>query len=400
MLNPAAEISPVRENTDTSDSGSANVRAFTGRPHGQANGSPRFEQGHTPREEPISRQVVDSGTDGVLAGFAADVRAGLGHPGQKSLPSSYLYDAVGSALFETITVLPEYGVTRAEERLLNRHAEHIAAAFVESDARTEPSKTQGSPAHGFKPRSSLRRVVELGSGTGTKTRLILEALAQYGEIVYCPIDISKTALEQCCRSLADIPNVRIEPFESDYLAGLEAVRRERPEGEQTLLLFLGSTIGNFPKEAAAIFLAKLRASLQGGDALLLGTDLLKPEDVLLRAYDDEIGVTAAFNRNVLSRMNRELGANFALDGFEHVARFNPQARSVEMHLRSRHAQDVHIEAADLHVSFAPDETIWTESSHKYDSEDAMQMGRDAGFAPLAQWRDTAWPFAETLLAVR
>jgi len=375
MLNSAVEMSPDNEKTEARTASLAAVHASKARPRDQGLGND-LSSGS------------ERASNGVLSSFAADVRAGLGQPGQKCLPSSYLYDAVGSALFETITVLPEYGVTRAEERLLLRHAQHIAAAFIEGDVRAS------------KPKASTRRVVELGSGTGTKTRLILEALARYGEIVYCPIDISKTALEQCCRSLAGIPNVRIEPFEYDYLAGLEAVQRQRAIGEQTLLLFLGSTIGNFQKDAAMSFLSALKAKLQAGDALLLGTDLLKPEDVLLRAYDDEVGVTAAFNRNLLARMNRELGADFVLDAFVHVARFNPHARSVEMHLQARHAQYVHIAAADLDVSFTANETIWTESSHKYDSEDAMQMGRDAGFVPVKQWTDTAWPFAETLMVVQ
>jgi dimethylhistidine N-methyltransferase len=375
MLNSAVEVSRDDEKTYPTADARAGASAPKLRPQDQRSGS-----------DPS--RVSEGASTGVLSTFAGDVRAGLGQPGQKSLPSSYLYDAVGSALFETITVLPEYGVTRAEERLLQRHAQHIAAAFVEGDVRA--ATTRAEP----------RRVVELGSGTGTKTRFILEALAQYGEIVYCPIDISKTALDQCCRSLADIPNVRIEPFEDDYLAGLASVSKKRPAREQTLLLFLGSTIGNFPKDAALSFLAALKANLQKGDALLLGTDLLKPEEILLRAYDDEVGVTAAFNRNLLARMNRELGADFSLDGFIHVARFNPDARSVEMHLQARHAQDVHIAAANLDVSFTANETIWTESSHKYDREDAMQMGRDAGFVPVKQWTDTAWPFAETLLAVQ
>lgn len=322
-----------------------------------------------------------------LAAFAADVRTGLSASGQKSLPSSYLYDEVGSALFEVITALPEYGVMRAEERVLTRHGGRIAQAFraaASSSGATAPV-----------------RVIELGSGTGRKTRLILEALARDGApVTYCPIDISGSALAQCCRAMAHIDGVHVEPFESDYLAGLAAASAARRAGEATMVLFLGSTIGNFPRLAAADFLRSIRAALHAGDALLLGADLLKPVDELLRAYDDPIGVTAAFNLNLLARINRELDATIAIDGFVHEARFNAEARSVEMHLRAVRAQDVVIHAADVSVAFQPGETIWTESSHKYLTDDIAQMGREADFDLSAQWVDEVWPFAETLLIAR
>src|SRR5215470_13897880 len=251
--------------------------------------------------------------------FAAEVRTGLTRPGQKELPSKYLYDAVGSALFEVISVLPEYGLTRADERLLRRHSEDIVA-------RLRPPTV----------------VAELGSGSGKKTRWMLEALSRHQHISYCPIEISRTALTMCERELGDIDSVSIVGFEREYLDGLLEVAARRRKGEQLLVLFLGSTIGNFEHPADLKFLRNMRDILQAGDALLLGTDLQKPIDQLLQAYDDSLGVTAAFNLNMLERINRELDADFNLQQFEHVARFNQDKSSVEMHIRSRKRQTVSV----------------------------------------------------------
>lgn len=305
--------------------------------------------------------------------FAREVRAGLAASPQKYLPSKYLYDEVGSALFEAITVLPEYGVTRAEERLLRRHARDIAAGLAQP-----------------------LRVAELGSGSGKKTRYLLEALGAIRPTVYCPIEISPSALQLCQRELADLKQVSIVGYQSDYLAGLAEASTARRQTEALCVLFLGSTIGNFETAAAVGFLRSLRALLRPGDQLLLGCDLIKPIPDLLLAYDDPAGVTAAFNKNLLARINRELDANFDLKHFDHVARFNPQASSVEMHLRARTAHRVEIRAADVSVSFAEGETIWTESSHKYRIEQVLQMGRDAGFAATRQWQDAQGSFAEVL----
>jgi len=313
----------------------------------------------------------------VVSGFAADVRAGLTHAPQKELPSKYLYDEVGSALFEVITVLPEYGVTRAEERLLVRHAADIVDELP-------PDVT----------------VAELGSGSGRKTRRILEALCRKQPTSYCPIEISRAALQLCRRELGDIERISIVGYERDYLAGLAEVSRRRAEGEQLLVLFLGSTIGNFARLAATRFLRDIRAMLKPGDTLLLGTDLVKPVDTLLAAYDDAIGATAAFNLNLLARINRELDADFDLDAFEHVARFNPDARSVEMHLRAKRRVNARVRAADLSVTLDAGETIWTESSHKYHADEIPAIAADAGFACRRQWVDEQWGFAESLLAVR
>jgi dimethylhistidine N-methyltransferase len=306
--------------------------------------------------------------------FIADVRVGLTKPGQKELPSKYLYDSVGSALFEVISVLPEYGLTRADERLLRRHSEDIVARL------TPPTM-----------------VAELGSGSGKKTRWMLEALSRHQHISYCPIEISRTALTMCERELGDIDSVSIVGFEREYLDGLLEVAARRRKGEQLLVLFLGSTIGNFEHPADVKFLRQMRGILQAGDALLLGTDLEKPVHQLLDAYDDSLGVTAAFNLNLLARINRELDADFILQQFEHVARFNPEVGSVEMHIRSLKEQTVTIPAAGLSVTLLEGETIWTESSHKYSLGEVSRIAGNAGFRCDAHWIDEEWPFAENLL---
>ncbi|MEJ0003751.1 MAG: L-histidine N(alpha)-methyltransferase [Pararobbsia sp.] len=310
--------------------------------------------------------------------FAEDVRSGLTRQPQKELPSKYLYDAVGSALFDVITVLPEYGVTRAEERVLTTHATELARLVPEAGL-----------------------IAELGSGSGRKTRRILEALGARRRVTYCPIEISAAALAQCERSLGDLERVEIVGYEHEYLEGLRRVVEERRRGgERLLVMFLGSTIGNFRRLAAVHFLRDIRHLMRAGDALLLGADLLKPEPVLIDAYDDPAGVTAAFNLNLLGRLNRELGANFELREFEHEARFDPVASAVEMHLRSRRDQTVRIEAARCTIEFTEGETIWTEASHKYTLEDIAHMGDVAGFSLSAQWTDAEWPFAETLFVAR
>jgi L-histidine Nalpha-methyltransferase len=306
--------------------------------------------------------------------FAADVRAGLARPGQKELPSKYLYDDVGSALFEVISHLSEYGLTRADERLLQRHASEIVERL---DAPVA--------------------VAELGSGSGKKTRWILEALSRWQRTFYYPVEISRSALLMCQRELSDIDSLSIVGFEREYLDGLLEVAAHRQRGQHLFVLFLGSTIGNFDRPAGVKFLAEVRRILEPGDSLLLGTDLEKSSAQLLKAYDDELGVTAAFNLNLLARINRELDADFDLGQFVHTARINREARSVEMHLRSKRRQTVRIPASDLRVEFLEGETIWTESSHKYSVDEVFQMARNAGFSCQAQWIDEQWPFAESLL---
>ena len=306
--------------------------------------------------------------------FADDVRAGLMRPGQKELPSKYLYDDVGSALFEVICHLPQYGLTRADDRLLRRHSEEIV--------RLLPGQVV---------------VAELGSGSGRKTRWVLEALGRHQRTSYHPIEISRAALIRCQQELSDIDAISILGFEREYLDGLREIATRRDRDQHLLVLFLGSTIGNFDREAGIEFLRATRKILQPGDALLLGTDLEKPPAQLLGAYDDELGVTAAFNLNLLSRINRELGADFDLSRFVHEARINAHTRSVEMHLRSTCRQTVRVPAAGFAVEFNEGETIWTESSHKYCAAEIPNTAAMAGFRCEAQWIDAEWPFAENLL---
>jgi L-histidine Nalpha-methyltransferase len=318
--------------------------------------------------------LVHAVTSNVGYEFAADVREGFTKPGQKELLSKYLYDDVGSALFEVICRLPEYGLTRADERVLTRHAGDIVDLLPAPIA-----------------------VAELGSGSGRKTRRILEAFCHRQHTRYYPIEISPTALVMCERELSDIDCISILGFEREYLDGLLEVAAQRRPGQHLLVLFLGSTIGNFDRMAGLKFLNQVRRILEPGDSLLLGTDLEKPEAQLLAAYDDELGVTAAFNLNLLSRINRELCGDFDLAQFEHVARINRTCRSVEMHLRSRRRQVVNICAADFSVEFLKGETVWTESSHKYSPQDVLHMAQSTGFRVEAQWIDEQWPFAENLL---
>jgi L-histidine N-alpha-methyltransferase len=294
--------------------------------------------------------------------FAEDIRAGLSLP-QKQLPSKYLYDAVGSALFEAITVLPEYGLTRADACLLRQLAPALPRRF--------------------------RAVAELGCGTGQKVRPILKHLASPS---YFPIDLSETALALCVTELSSL--AQVTPLEHTYLDGMRAVRDLLDPGEPLLVLFIGSTIGNFAPDERMRFLAQLRTFLRPGDALLLGCDLVKPLETIIDAYDDPAGVTAAFNLNLLGRINRELGANFALRQFEHVVRYDSEANRVEMHLRSRIPQAVTI--AGVTYTFKAGETIWTESSHKFRPECVPTLARGAGFTFERQWIHADWAFSESL----
>jgi L-histidine Nalpha-methyltransferase len=311
-----------------------------------------------------------------VAQFAEDVRAGLTQKGQKELPSKYLYDEVGSALFEVITVLPEYCLTRADTRLLQKHAEEIV--------RRLPGKLH---------------VAELGSGSGKKTRYILEAVSRIHPTFYYPIEISPAALAACEKELGQIDMVSILGYEQPYLDGLRSVVTRLHKDDHLLVLFLGSTIGNFDREAGDEFLREVRRTLRHGDALLLGTDLEKDIETQLLAYDDPTGVTAAFNLNLLARANRELGANFDLKQFAHEARWNSAERRIEMHLRSEIKQTVSIPRAKLVVTFEAGETIWTESSHKYTAKQIPEMARRTGFHCEAQWVDQQWAFAQNLWVV-
>lgn len=316
---------------------------------------------------------VASSAEAELDRFAGDVRQGLGAAGQKFLPPTYLYDAVGSALFDTITLLPEYGLTRADQSLLVEHAPKIA---------------QLCGANTF--------IAELGSGSGAKTRTVLQAF-NAPWIPYYPIDVSRSALEHCVAELDRVAEVR--PVQASYIEGLQRVLEEREPNMHMLLLFLGSTIGNFEKASALEFLKQVRGAMRSDDRLLIGADLVKPVPVMLEAYDDPLGITAAFNRNLLARMNRELGANFDLRAFEHEVRWSEQEQSIEMHLRARYSHTVRIPGADIDVYFRSGETIWTESSHKFTVDRLRAIAKYSGFRPQECWVNHVWPFAECLWVV-
>lgn len=315
-----------------------------------------------------------SSESAALLCFIDDVRRGLGTDGPRSLPSKYLYDEVGSALFEVICVLPEYGLTRADRRLLLRHTRDWIAALP--------------------PRCA---VAELGSGSSKKTRIILEALVQRGPTTYMPIDISAAALQGCARELGDIRGLDIHGLHAEYLPGLQAASARRHDEGPLLVLFLGSTIGNFDRQAGEDFLASVRQQLRPGDLLFLSADMVKSEPQLVAAYDDSIGVTAAFNKNVLARINRELAGQFSLQDFAHVARWNPKERRIEMHLQALRDLTVRIERADLDVAMRRGETIKTEDSYKFSYDDLLAMTQRAGFHISGHWHDDEWSFSQSLL---
>jgi dimethylhistidine N-methyltransferase len=319
------------------------------------------------------RIALDHLPNQTLLEFSSEVAVGLGNPGQKELPSKYLYDEVGSVLFDVICLLPEYGLSRAGMRLLQCHSADIVG------------KLKGPFV-----------VAELGSGSGQNTRYLLEALARRQRVNYYPIDISRTALFRCSQELGQMDSVSIVGFERAYLEGLQEVAARRRDGEKLLVLFLGSTIGNFDRPAGDQFLREVRAILREGDALLLTTDLVKPIPQLLLAYDDPAGVTAAFNKNLLARINRELGGEFDLDRFEHVVRYDESERRIEMHLRSKTFQLIKIRKAGFRSYLQEGETIWTESSHKYERNEVIQMGERTGFHCAGQWIDSEWPCAQNL----
>lgn len=315
--------------------------------------------------------LIRDGAIQSVGSFAGEVRDGLGQDGQKTLPSKYLYDDIGSALFEAITRLPEYGLTRAEEGILRKHSREIAEWLT---------------GHGM--------VAELGSGSGRKTRQILESLVHRKSMTYCPIEISSAALVSCERELDDLAHVSILGFEAEYLDGLRKAVAHRRSGDAVVVLFLGSSIGNFDRGPAEDFLRRIRQTIEPGDTLLLGTDLEKPLAQLIPAYDDSLGVTEAFNRNLLSRINRELGGDFDLSRFQHVALYNTRERRIEMHLRSMSTQTVNLEESSF--TFRTDETIWTESCHKYGRDEPLEMASRTGFECVTQWVDEEWGFAENL----
>ena len=295
-----------------------------------------------------------------------EVRAGLTNPAGRTLPAKALYDDVGSALFEVITLLPEYGLTRAGIRLLTHHSGAIAELAQASE------------------------IVELGSGSGTKTRILLSAFGP--GVSYRPIDVSAAALERC---RVELKEFEVKPIEAEFIPGLHQAVRERSSGA-LLAAFLGSNIGNFERHAIAPFLASVRGQLRPGDTFLLGADLVKPVAQLIEAYDDPAGVTAAFNKNLLARLNRDFDADFNLRCFDHEVRWNARERRIEMHLRANADQRVRVGSLELDLTIRAGETIWTESSHKFEVAELAAIAKDSGFELLQHWTDAGWPFAEML----
>jgi dimethylhistidine N-methyltransferase len=321
----------------------------------------------------VRPDVRPAGVDDARASFALDTRYYLSQD-PRQLPSRYLYDALGSCLFEAICRLPWYPITRAETRLLAAHRREIFAAV-----------------------DPLSRVAELGCGSGEKLATLVDRERPAPPLDLHLIDVSATALAVSTRALSALAGVRVFAHEASYEAGLAELRDSRKAAERTLMLFLGSNIGNFDPPGAEEFVREIRASLFPRDFFLIGADLVKPEAVLRLAYDDPLGVTAAFNRNLLVRINRELGGDFDLDAFEHRVHWNAAESRVEMHLVSRRRQAVHIEAAELSFSLDEGQSIWTESSYKYEPADIGRLVERAGFAPVAQWIDAEDRFALTLV---
>jgi L-histidine N-alpha-methyltransferase len=310
-------------------------------------------------------------------GFAEDVRRGL-TARQKRLFPKYFYDELGSQLFEAICLLPEYYLTRAEAEIFAAHS----AEIVEAAARAQ--------------RVTL---CELGSGSATKTRRLIDALlARQRELLYVPVDISPAALEASATALLEaFPNLRVAAYAGDYDAALPRLAENFGEGTRALVLFLGSNVGNFDREEARAFLGGLRRVLRAGDAVLLGADLKKAAATLEAAYDDPLGVTAAFNLNLLARINRELDADFRLRDFRHRAVYDEREGRVEMHLESLREQRVEIRALGLSVNFSEGERVHTENSYKYDLEDLAALASATGFTLARTWLDGKGRFSSNLL---
>ncbi|HSV40100.1 MAG TPA: L-histidine N(alpha)-methyltransferase [Nocardioidaceae bacterium] len=298
-----------------------------------------------------------------------DVRDGLAGP-QKTLPPKYFYDARGSELFEEITELPEYYPTRRERSILVARADEIAAA-AEADT-----------------------LVELGSGSSVKTRLLLDGLGRAGLLRrYVPVDVSPSALEGAMAALAtDYPELELHGVVADFEHHLGLL----PSGGRRMVAFLGGTIGNLTPAERHTFLTDVREGLAPGDTFLLGTDLVKDESRLVAAYDDAAGVTAAFNKNVLTVLNRSLAADFHPDRFEHVAVWNTDEEWIEMRLRSLRPQSVHIGDLGMRVHFAKGEEIRTEISAKFRRERVTSELAAAGYRLTHWWTDPAGDFALSL----
>ena len=307
-------------------------------------------------------------------GFIEDVRRGLLSDGPKHLFPKYFYDPLGSQLFEAICLLPEYYLTRAEQEILTRYS----AEIVES---VDGDKT----------------LLEMGSGSSSKTRLLIEALlGRQPDLHYIPVDISASQLEMSSRVLLQsFPRLRVTAYAGDYYDALSELGRagRRP---RTLALFLGSNIGNFDPTEARTFLRALRSVLGEKDALLLGADLKKSKGVLEAAYDDALGITAAFNLNLLARINRELDADFDLRAFSHYVRYDEEAGRIEVYIESLRDQRVVIGRLGAQIHFSAGERIHTENSYKYDTEDLSALASETGFRRTRTWLDEREQFSSNL----
>ena len=321
-------------------------------------------------------------TEDARAAFARDVAQGLRSTPKQLFPK-YFYDELGSLLFDAICLLPEYYLTRAENEILARHADEIIAATATGDAPLA--------------------LLELGSGSATKTRRIIEALfKRQPALRYMPVDISASALNASAHALLQTyPALRIEAYASDYETALARLGDERePRAERLLALFLGSNIGNFDRDGAEQFLRRLRGVVRAGDALLLGADLKKDRATLEAAYDDSLGITAAFNLNQLVRLNREFEADFQLRAFRHVAVYDEAAGRIEIYIESRFAQVVQLPKLDMEITFAEGERIHTENSYKYDASELDALAERTGFACARRWTDEAGRFSSNLFVAR
>lgn len=308
-----------------------------------------------------------------LANLADDVRKGLAAQPKRFLPK-YFYDELGSQLFEAICLLPEYYLTRAENEIFQRYASEIVAAV-----------------------DGQITLVEMGSGSASKTRLIIETILQrQSQLVFMPVDISRSAIESSSRILLQsYPRLTIDAYAADYFTGLAELGK-KPR-KRTLALFLGSNISNFDIEEALRFLRAMRSVLNKGDALLLGADLKKDPAILEAAYNDALGVTSAFNLNVLARINRELGGTFDLNKFKHLAFYNEAMGRIEIYIESLFNQTVRIEKLELEVEFAMGELIHTENSYKYDLDGIAHLATETGFACSRTWVDSQERFSSNLL---
>lgn len=316
--------------------------------------------------------------------FADDVRSGLTAAPKMLLPK-YFYDDLGSRLFEAICYLPEYYVTRDEREILRSFAGEIIGEVV-----------------GSRGQSGVR-LVELGSGSAEKTRYLLDELVSRRlNLRYLPVDVSESSLVRSSQELLrDYPHMRIEAYAADYDSALEALsgagETAQENDEINIVLFLGSSIGNLDPGQSRALLRKIRKTLPAGDALLLGADLRKSADILVPAYDDSLGVTAAFNLNLLVRINRELGGDFDVSKFQHRAVYNERESRMEMHLLSREPQVVSVAALDLRIELREGESIHTENSYKFDTDMLARLGVDTGFRLARTWFDADRRFSFNLL---